>query len=175
MQPETGRRLRTALKLIVLVLATSLAGYWIATRPMPLGDIALDDYRLPDQSGQYRRLSEWKGKALLINFWATWCEPCRREMPDLAAVHEALSGESFEIIGIAIDRPAAVLRFLEEIPVGYPILLDDGAASQLLSDLGNAGGGLPFTVAVDADGRIRDRHLGALPEAKLLEWAESLF
>lgn len=174
MLPGTRRRLNTALGVIALVALTTTAGLWLGSRLQPVSDLDLYALVLPDSTGQPRSLSEWRGRPLLINFWATWCAPCVREMPDLNRVRSELSERDLEVLGIALDRPDAVVKFLRDVPVDYPILLDDGRVAGVLSRLGNSSGSLPFTVLVDRNGRVRERHLGALPHQELRELAMQL-
>jgi thiol-disulfide isomerase/thioredoxin len=110
---------------------------------------------------------EWQGKALLCNFWATWCAPCREEIPLLTAAQHQHGAKNLQIVGIAIDNASNVAEFAKSTGIGYPILLADATAIDLLRRLGNKGGGLPYTVALDRHGRIAERKLGAYAEAEL--------
>jgi thiol-disulfide isomerase/thioredoxin len=120
-----------------------------------------------DLSGNSHRLVEWQGKALLCNFWATWCAPCREEIPLLTAAQHQHGAKNLQIVGIAVDNAANVSEFSKSMKIGYPILLADATAIELLRRLGNKGGGLPYTVALDRHGRIAERKLGAYAEAEL--------
>ncbi|MCY4610412.1 MAG: TlpA disulfide reductase family protein [Gammaproteobacteria bacterium] len=108
------------------------------------------DFVLPDLDGQPWQLSQARGQVLLINFWATWCEPCRREMPALARLHEAMADENFQVIGIHVGPSTEIKRFLVETPVGFPILID---AELALADWNVPM--LPATFLIDAEGRAR--------------------
>ena len=109
-----------------------------------------------------RSIQEWEGQVLLINFWATWCAPCRREMPDLMALQDEL-GDQATVIGIALDLPEDVGRYVEQLGINYPILIaDDLAGTVLVRKLGNANGLLPYSVFVDREGVVRDVKLGEL-------------
>ena len=108
------------------------------------------DFVLPDLDGQPWQLSQARGQVLLINFWATWCAPCRREMPALARLHETLAGENFQVVGIHVGPSAEIKRFLVETPVGFPILVD---AELALEDWNVPM--LPATFLIDAEGRVR--------------------
>jgi thiol-disulfide isomerase/thioredoxin len=120
-----------------------------------------------DLSGSSHRLMEWQGKALLCNFWATWCVPCRDEVPLLTAAQQLHGANNIQVVGIAIDNAANVAEFSRSIEIGYPILLADASAIQLLRRLGNKAGGLPYTVVLDRRGRLAERRLGAYAEAEL--------
>lgn len=121
----------------------------------------------PELSGRIRRLSEWRGRPLLCNFWASWCEPCREELPLLDATHRQQAANGVQIVGIAVDNAANILKYLKTVEVGYPILIGGASAAELMRRLGNRSAGLPFTVALDAAGRLRQRKLGAYSAGQL--------
>ena len=122
----------------------------------------LPDFEAEDLDNNQRSIREWQGQAMLINFWATWCAPCRREMPDLMALHDELNGQA-TVIGVALDFPEEVNLYVEELGIKYPILIaDDLAGTRLVRDLGNAHGLLPYSVFVDRQGVISDVKLGEL-------------
>ena len=123
---------------------------------------ALPDFEAADLNDTLRSIREWEGQVLLINFWATWCAPCRREMPDLMALHDELAGQA-TVIGIALDYPEAVKDYVEELGIDYPILIaDDLAGTRIVRKLGNTNGLLPYSVFVDRQGMVRDLKLGEL-------------
>ena len=129
---------------------------------------------LRNADGQAATLAGWQGKALIVNFWARWCAPCRAEIPELAAAHKAASGR-YAVIGIGIeDDAAAVRQFASANHLDYPYYLAGNAGIALMQTLGNRQGGLPFTVAIDRDGRIVYRKLGALKKADIDEAARLL-
>ena len=114
----------------------------------------------PDRSGERRRLLEWQGRVLVCNFWATWCAPCREEMPLLDALQAQHASSGVQVVGIALDNAANVGEFLRSRPVTYPLLIADATGIELMRRLGNSGGGLPFTVVLDRRGRLAERKLG---------------
>ena len=113
------------------------------------------DFVLPDLDGQPWQLSRARGQVLLVNFWATWCAPCRREMPALARLHEAMAGKNFQVIGIHVGPSAEIKRFLAETPVSFPILVDADLALEDWNVLM-----LPATFLVDAEGHARYQAVG---------------
>jgi thiol-disulfide isomerase/thioredoxin len=113
----------------------------------------LPELRLPDLEGREVSSSAWGGKVVVLNYWASWCPPCIREMPDMIRAQEALGGRGVQFVGIAVDRPDEVRAFLVDHPVNYPILIGDPAAVELARRLGNRVQGLPFTAIFDAKGR----------------------
>jgi thiol-disulfide isomerase/thioredoxin len=120
-----------------------------------------------DLQGRPRRLLDWKGRALLCNFWATWCAPCREEIPLLVAAKQQLQPNRGEIVGIGIDSADKIRQFAATFKINYPLLAGDATAIDLLRTLGNRSGGLPFTVLLDPRGSIEYRRLGALTEGEL--------
>jgi peroxiredoxin len=133
------------------------------------GAAALLSARLPDLSGKERRLSEWSGRVLVCNFWATWCPPCVEEIPLLNAAMARFSGRGVEIVGIAVDSAPNVARFIKQTPLAYPILIAGADGIDLLRGLGDRSGGLPFTVVLDRSGSIAETKLGAYRAAELEE------
>jgi len=123
--------------------------------------------RFHDLSGQPRRLLEWQDRSLVCNFWATWCAPCREEIPLLNAAQQKYAQEGIQMVGIALDNAANVSEFAESVKIAYPVLLAGPPAIDLMRRLGNASGGLPFTVLLDRHGRLAGRKLGAFSAGDL--------
>jgi thiol-disulfide isomerase/thioredoxin len=120
------------------------------------------EFALKDLEDKLRHTREWDGKVLMINFWATWCPPCRREIPAFVELHEAYKDKGFEIIGIAIDTKQSVIDFIDPLGVDYPVLLGEEEGISLSQAYGNRLGVLPFTVIVDRKGRIVSSHRNEL-------------
>ena len=137
--------------------------------PSVLND-ARPDFVLPDLEGRPRELSEWNGRVVVLNFWATWCGPCVHEIPMLNELQNAFEDRGLQIIGIAIDDPEQVKHFQTEIPMDYPTLLGQMAAIEVTRMYGNTSGGLPYTVVIDRAGTVVATREGALtrPEAEAL-------
>ena len=115
-----------------------------------------------------KTLEEFHQRALVINFWARWCDPCRREIPDLIAEHARLKNEGLEIVGIAIeDDPVAVKEFAAKYGIDYPVLLAKDQGFGLLQGMGDTSGGLPYTVVLDRERHVRARKLGALSKQEM--------
>lgn len=127
-----------------------------------------------DLDGRPRRLLEWRGRAVVCNFWATWCAPCREEIPLLVAAKQQLSDTSIEIVGIGFDSADKIREFAASYKINYPLLIAGAPALTLLRTLGNRSGGLPYTIALDRSGAIVQRHLGALKQSELRQVLESL-
>jgi thiol-disulfide isomerase/thioredoxin len=122
---------------------------------------------LPDIAGNDVRLAQWRGKLLLVNFWATWCVPCREEMPEFVRAQAKFGPGGLQFVGIAIDDADKVRRFATEIGVNYPVLVGGYGAMELSRTLGNTVMALPFTVVVGRDATIAYTQLGPLQPDKL--------
>lgn len=127
----------------------------------------LPEFSLPDLRDEVRSISEWSGRPLIINFWATWCAPCRREMPLLQALHVERETDPLEVIGIAVDRMNAVDRFISESGVTYPILVGQQDAMDIAEQFGAEFVALPFTVFTAEDGHVLWLHMGELHRDQL--------
>ena len=120
-----------------------------------------------DTAGAPHALGEFQGKVLVLNFWATWCVPCREEMPAFARLQERWRGEGIQFLGLANDDAGKVERFGRELSINYPLWVGGDAVAELSRRLGNQLGVLPHTVIVDRDGRVLTGRVGPYSEAKL--------
>ena len=167
--------------IVAVALAFGLGGYaasrwWFGPAPaqapmslQPVADVGdpAPELALDDLDGRRRALAEWRGRPTLVNFWATWCAPCLREMPLLDA--RAKADPALAIVGIALDEPEAVRRFVRQLGVGYPVLLDLPGANDASVALGNRRGVLPYSVLLDADGTILAQEAGDFADTAELE------
>lgn len=129
-------------------------------------------FELLDLNGTAHRLSDYQGQWLLINFWATWCVPCRKEMPRLEAAYQQYRDQGLTILGPAIDETPAVIAYLEATQISYPIVVGGENLFALMDGLGDHLGALPFTVFLGPDGKILERHWGELDNAMLQNMIE---
>lgn len=163
------------LLIAVVALAAATAGYLTRERKLPAAaeapaqDAAAEllALSLPDAGGQPQALAQWKGKVVVANFWATWCPPCREEIPDFAALSRSFADAPVQFVGISLDTPDKVSAFAREIDVPYPLLIAPHDVLGLTRRLGNSAQALPFTVIVDREGRLRHVKLGILKRTEL--------
>ena len=116
-------------------------------------------------------MRSFEGKPLLLNFWATWCPPCVEELPMLNAFYREHAAKGWQVIGLAIDQPTAVRKFLTRIPLEFPVGLAGLGGTDLGRSLGNLTGGLPFTVVFGAQGAVLHRKMGQVTPTDLQQWA----
>lgn len=129
----------------------------------------LPEFTLPDLSGKPRNIKEWQGKVLVINFWATWCPPCLKEMPAFEAIHAEYEKKGLQFIGIALDDADPVKEFIASKKITYPILLGEDQGTKLAHGLGNIVNTVPFTVIINKQGLVIKSHMGELSREQLLE------
>lgn len=122
----------------------------------------LKDFNLSDVDGQQRQISEWQGKTLVLNFWATWCAPCREEIPAFVELQDQYRSDGLQFVGIALQEAEEVRGFLQEFNVNYPSLVGSADVIKIAKQLGNDIGALPYTVVIDRSGIISFTHRGPL-------------
>lgn len=153
----------TAAVAIVFGVAGAYVGLRLAP-PAPAAPPVASLYAqtMADAAGRQHALSQWQGKAVLVNFWAPWCAPCVEEMPELSGLARGELGKKVQILGIGIDSPSNIAEFSGKLKIGYPIYVAGMAGTDLSRQFGNTSGGLPFTVLIGADGQVRKTYLGRL-------------
>lgn len=135
------------------------------TTPKPPADKSVAQLmaqQFKDSEGKPQSMAEWQGKFLVVNFWATWCAPCVQEMPELSAMQDGFKGKSIQILGLGIDSPTNIADFAKKYKISYPLFSAGMEGSELSRQLGNTGGGLPFTVLINAEGKVVKSYLGRL-------------
>ena len=136
--------------------------------------IPLAEFSLPDLSGTTHSITNWKGKILIINFWATWCPPCLKEIPEFIELQTEYAEQNVQFIGIAIDKPHLVEDYLSFIDINYPVLIAETEGGKLAHQLGNVLNAIPYTAIVNQHSEIVVRHPGELSKQKLGELIKPL-
>ncbi|NOQ16357.1 MAG: redoxin domain-containing protein [Methyloprofundus sp.] len=137
--------------------------------------IPLVEFSLPDRQGKIQAISLWKDKIRIINFWATWCPSCLKEIPDFIQLQKKYAPQNVQFIGIAIDNPADVEDYLSFIDINYPILLAPSEGGLIAKQLGNIVSAIPYTVIVNKKNEIIFRHPGELSKELIEKQLEILF
>jgi thiol-disulfide isomerase/thioredoxin len=120
-----------------------------------------------DLQGRPLSLQKWSGKVLVVNFWATWCPPCREEMPGFSRLQKKYAGNGVQFVGIGVDDADKIVQFQKDFPVDYPLAVAELDAMGLTAELGNSTEGLPFTVFVDRSGQLRLAKVGRMSESEV--------
>jgi thiol-disulfide isomerase/thioredoxin len=156
----------------MVAAAAGLAGYYFnrasLSSPATVGAAqALMLAPLTDPSGNTQSLSQWRGKVLVVNFWATWCPPCREEIPVLKKVYQKYVANGVEFVGIALDNAAKVREYAAEMNIDYALRIGGPETLAISKGLGNPAGVLPFTIVLNRGGEVVYTHVGALTDATL--------
>jgi thiol-disulfide isomerase/thioredoxin len=155
-----------------LALLAALAGYrlgvvgksaeTVTATALPIYELVLADLK-----GQPQGLGQWRGKVLIVNYWATWCLPCREEMPGFSRLQDKYRDKGVQFVGISIDTADKIVEFQKTTPVTYPLLIGDMTVMENSAKLGNSRQALPFTAVFDREGRLVATKLGRLSEPEL--------
>ncbi|MFA5170808.1 MAG: redoxin family protein [Sulfuriferula sp.] len=164
--------------LVVALIGIAVGGYYFYQQNNAVRDTssqviskpnadAIFKARIADLAGVRQPLAQWRGKILVVNFWATWCPPCRQEIPEFIALQKQYGEQGLQFVGIALDEKAKIQNFVDEVGINYPILVGDLEAVALAQASGNRMGGLPYTVVIDQKGNVVATEMGALSREKL--------
>ena len=154
------------MKQLLISLLLAIPASTLAASPLLKASFA-------DLNGKPQAIKQWQGKPMVVNYWATWCGPCRQEMPELIELQKKYQGK-VQFIGIAIDEVDAVKAFIKPLGMNYPMLIGGNTAMDIMRSDGNLHGGLPFTVIYDAKGNTRSVELGKIKKTKLDEILQKL-
>jgi thiol-disulfide isomerase/thioredoxin len=160
-----------------VAIAAGLAGAgwaWWRLQPHDMADGAVDALwaeQWLNPQGQPVQMQAFRGSPLLVNFWATWCPPCVKELPMLNAFYREQRARGWQVLGLAVDQVAPVKQFLQRMPLDFPVAMAGLAGVDLSKQLGNTGGGLPFTIVLDRRGAVAHRKVGQVSEDDLRAWS----
>ena len=154
---------------LLALLAGVVTSQWIY-KTEPASDPAIkaffaNSWQTPD--GKSVDTEQWRGKVLVVNFWASWCPPCVEEMPTLDKLQSEFKAQNVLFVGIGIDSPSNIREFLKSTPVSYPIVIGGLEGSNLSKQMGNTQGALPYTVIINAKGKATYTKLGKISEEEL--------
>jgi thiol-disulfide isomerase/thioredoxin len=165
----------------LIAVAALLAGFYLSAEyfaePLPASRLSAGsvmvgsqrpEFRLGSSTGEFVTPDDFSGKTLLLNFWATWCEPCRREMPMLVDLQKEYSAEGLQVVGVALDDVQQVRKFVETYGISYPILMGAGDVMETSTAYGNVDGVLPYSVLVDRNGIIRWQYVGEIRQEEII-------
>jgi len=159
---------------LVIIVAVLALGVGLTTRffiePAQSKTLTpLSEFNLPDAAGKQHDSKEWQGKIRIINFWATWCSPCRKEIPEFISLQEKYADKNVQFIGIAIDEPAEVNEYLKTIHINYPMLIGSDTGMALAQRWGNNIGAVPYTIVVDQQGQIVHQQAGEFSTEQIVK------
>ena len=176
--------LRKALPILTILFVATISSYAVQRY---LEQDALNDnhqadgtilirpeFAMSDVDGQIRNIKDWDGKVILLNFWATWCPPCLREIPDFIELQEKYGEQGFQVIGIAVDNEEDVREYMDEVKINYPIIISEFEAIELSQRYGNRIGALPYSVIINRENVVSDKITGELSKIKAEEILERL-
>ena len=154
--------------------ATQSSGL-IAPTDMLLIGLPRPEFEMKDPDGNLHSVSEWDGKVLVLNFWATWCTPCRKELPIFVELQEKYADQGLQFLGLAVDTPEEVKNFMQELPLNYPTLVGEDDAMNIARIYGNNIGALPYTVIINKAGKIVFTRKGDMKKDEAEEIFSSIF
>ena len=173
MSPMTRRLILAGAGVGAAALGASFA--WRRLHPPVASAVALAFWarRFPGLDGTELDVARWRGQPLLVNFWATWCPPCVKELPEINQFYQEAKSKGWQVLGLAVDQPEPVKAFLRKTPLDFAIALAGPEGLGLVRELGNPAGGLPFTVVFDETGEISWRRMGVSKLEDLRQLARS--
>jgi len=170
-------RRRETLALILVCVVAAGVGFgtyrWWQAEDTAEASAIRPDLQFRDLDGKIHRVSEWNGKLLLLNFWATWCPPCLKEIPLLVEAQQQHGPRGLQIVGIAMDEVEPVRRFVERLRMNYPVMAGQAEIADAMDQLGDQLGAFPFSVLIAPDGRILARASGDLSREELEAWLDA--
>lgn len=159
--------------LLAIAILYRVAGGLVNQQPT-IAPAALYAASFPGLDGMPQPLGQWRGKLIVLNFWATWCPPCREEIPHFIQAQQKFGARGVQVVGLALDRPAAVAAFSRETGINYPLLVSMDEGFAFTRSVGNVAEALPFTIVIDRSGHIVATRLGGMTLRQLERILEPL-
>jgi peroxiredoxin len=158
-----------AFTLLFLLSLVSISGYWGYKLLLAQEELVRrPDFILPDLKGKNRHNSEWNGKVVVVNFWATWCPPCIQEIPQFVNIQKKYADQGLQFVGIALDTPEHIKDFVQRVKINYPILVaEEDKVIEVANQFGDHAGMLPFTAIVDRQGNMVLQTPGEMDQATI--------
>ena len=156
------KKIQLSLLVISITLLAGSAGFFSQQYFEQKAAKQRPDFSLPDMNGKLRHISEWDGKVILLNFWASWCPPCREELPDFVQLYDDYADKGFVVVGVAIDKQQDIIDFMDSVGVEYPVMISETEGIRISQAYGNRLGALPYSVIIDRDGQMVSSHLKLL-------------
>jgi len=159
---------------LALLAGISVSIYLNSAPEKELGQVTgVDTFQLPDLDGKEQDINQWQGKVLLVNFWATWCPPCREEIPVFLSLRKKFSPTDFEVVGVSIDDVKKVKAYRDAMQIDYPLLNGEEQGMSMMMKLGSPSGGLPFSILYDRSGNVVHSKSGPFDEQELQKLIEN--
>ena len=177
--------MKNTLIFIFAMVVAGAAGFsvqrYLATDPVsptaasnPIIGQTRPEFAMMDIEGKVRNIKDWDGQIVLLNFWATWCPPCLKEIPDFIEVQEQLENRGLQIVGVAVDNEEDVRQFASDMEMNYPVMAGETEAIELSQKYGNSIGGLPFSAIIDKNGKVTHTITGELSKERLISILKEL-
>lgn len=163
--------------ILMMMLGSAIRYFFLDTQANDGGNqptATLFAANFPDENGHPQALEQYAGKTVVLNFWASWCEPCREEMPELSQLHTEYKDRNVVVLGMAIEDAAAINDFLKETKVSYPLFAADMQGMEIATSLGNNKGVLPYTVIIKSDGTLAKTYFGRVTKPLLEQSLKNL-
>ena len=167
-----------SLLIAAIILVTTLSSYatyrYSSIQEAKSQTLIRPEFAMKDINGKIRNIKEWDGKVILLNFWATWCPPCLKEIPGFIELQEQYGDQGFQVIGIAVDNEKAVRDYVNEVKINYPVIAAEFEAIELSSRYGNRMGALPYSVIINRESEISNKITGELSKIEAEKLIEKL-